>query len=147
MAVTVFKNCRFLFASAEPEGITTGDSVVVSDQSISYVGDFETYLQENPDAVVQTVIDCSDKLVMPGLIDGHNHLCNTHMNISRAFPFDYGHISEHMLTTIHDPYGWLTPESLYDISMASAINALKHGATTVENSTILPDTAYEVMEE
>lgn len=90
-----------------------------------------------------TVIDCTDKLVMPGLVDGHNHLCNTLMNISRAFPFDYSHISDHMLTTIHDPYGWLTPESLYDITMTSAINALKHGTTTVENSTILPDTAYE----
>ena len=104
------------------------------------------YYEQHPEKSLPTVIDCTDKLVMPGLVDGHNHLCNTLMNISRAFPFDYSHISDHMLTTIHDPYGWLTPESLYDITMTSAINALKHGTTTVENSTILPDTAYEAMD-
>ena len=50
-----------------------------------------------------------------------------------------------MFTTIHDPYGWMTEECLYDVSLLSALNGLKHGATTMENSTILPDTAVRAM--
>ena len=146
MGVTLFKNCKFLFGGADPESVSTGLSVAVEDDRILFLGTEKEYYEQHPEKSLPTVIDCTDKLVMPGLVDGHNHLCNTLMNISRAFPFDYSHISDHMLTTIHDPYGWLTPESLYDITMTSAINALKHGTTTVENSTILPDTAYEAMD-
>lgn len=146
MGVTLFKNCKFLFGGADPESVSTGLSVAVEDDRILFLGTEKEYYEQHPEKSLFTVIDCTDKLVMPGLVDGHNHLCNTLMNISRAFPFDYSHISDHMLTTIHDPYGWLTPESLYDITMTSAINALKHGTTTVENSTILPDTAYEAMD-
>ncbi len=147
MGITLFKNCKFIFVTPEPDGIKSGLSVAVEDNKILFVGTEDDYRTQYPGKTPYTVIDCCDKIVMPGLVDGHNHLCNTHMNISRAFPYDYGHISEHMLTTIHDPYGWLTRESLYDISITSAINALKHGTTTVENSTILPDTAYEAMED
>ncbi len=68
------------------------------------------------------------------------------MNISRAFPFDYSHISDHMLTTIHDPYGWLTPESLYDITMTSAINALKTRNYDRGEQHYPADTAYEAMD-
>ena len=146
MGVTLFKNCKFLFGGADPESVSTGLSVAVEDDRILFLGTEKEYYEQHPEKSLPTVIDCTDKLVMPGLVDGHNHLCNTLMNISRAFPFDYSHISDHMLTTIHDPYGWLTQESLYDITMTSAINALKHGTTTVENSTILPDTAYEAMD-
>lgn len=147
MSVTIFKNCRYLFQSADPEAISTGDCVVTEDNLILFAGEYNVFAERFPDKKIHTTIDCTYKIVMPGLLDGHNHLCNTHMNISRAFPFDYGKISEHMLSTIHDPYGWLTKESLYDISMTSAINALKHGTTTVENSTIMPDIAYEAMED
>lgn len=147
MSTTIFQNCRYLFSSADPEAISTGTCVVTEGNSILFVGNYNEFLEQFPNKKIDTCIDCSCKIVMPGLLDGHNHLCNTHMNISRAFPFNYEHISEHMLTTIHDPYGWLTRESIYDITMTSAINAMKHGTTTIENSTILPDTAYEAMDD
>ena len=147
MKYTIFKNCRFSFETPEPKGIHTGHSIVVEGQNIVEIGDSKDMEQKYESSGQAEIIDCSNKIVMPGLMDGHNHLCNTHMNIARAFRLDYSNISEHMLTTIHDPYGWLTEESIYDISMASILNDVKHGATTIENSTILPDTAYRAMNE
>ncbi len=145
---TVWKDCRFLFPTSRPEDITTGSSVLVRDERILAVAPYQELVRRYPkEASSWSVIDCTDKLVMPGLVDGHNHLCNTHMNLSRIFGIDYSDIAQHMLTTIHDPYGWMTPECLYDISLLSALNDIKHGATTIENSTILPDTAARAMKD
>ncbi len=136
----IFKNCKFLFQSATE--ISTGKSLLVEGKEIRAVDTFDTVKALAPDA---EIIDCSNKIVMPGFVDAHNHLCNTHMNLCRAFKFDYGQILELMMTTIHGPYGWHTDQSMYDISTASLVNAIKHGATTVSNCTILPDVAFEAM--
>lgn len=145
MKKILFKNCKFLFLVPTAEGIVTGQSVLTEGPNILAIGNLVDLEKEFPDLGQAEIIDCSNKIVMPGLVDGHNHLCNTHMNVSRAFPFDYTKLTEHMLTTIHDPYGWLTKKSIYDITMTSIINDVKHGATTIENSTILPDTAFRAM--
>lgn len=126
--------------------MSSGLSVLVSDGIIEAIDKAEAlYARYGDAAKAWDVVDCSKKLVMPGLIDGHNHLCNTHMNLARVFGIDYQNIVEHMFTTIHDPYGWMSEECLYDISLLSALNDLKHGATTIENSTILPDIAWRAM--
>lgn len=143
----IFKNCRFSFETPDKNGIHTGRSIVVSGKKILDIGPAEAIEKRYGSGPDTEVVDCSDKIVMPGLMDGHNHLCNTHMNMARAFRLDYDNIAKHMLTTIHNPYGWLTEESIYDISMASIINDVKHGATTIESSTILPDTAYRAMDD
>ena len=143
---TVWKDCKFLFPTPDPADIRTGISVLVKDNTIEAIAPYatlsETYAVQSVD---WDIIDCSQKIVMPGLVDGHNHLCNTHMNLSRIFGLDYNNIAQHMLTTIHDPYGWMSDECLYDVSLLSALNDLKHGATTIENSTILPDVAFRAM--
>ena len=97
MGVTLFKSCKFLFAGADPESVSTGLSVAVEDDRILFLGTEKEYCEQHPEKSLPTVIDCTDKLVMPGLVDGHNHLCNTLMNISRAFPFDYSHISDYTI--------------------------------------------------
>lgn len=143
---TVWKDCKFLFQTPDPRDIQTGLSVLVEGRSIVAVDTFANLEKQFGSLNEQwDVVDCVGKLVMPGLVDGHNHLCNTHMNLSRVFGINYGDIAQHMLTTIHDPYGWMSEECLYDISLLSALNDIKHGATTIENSTILPDTAFRAM--
>ncbi|SFQ03497.1 Cytosine/adenosine deaminase [Oscillibacter sp. PC13] len=144
----VWKDCKFLFATADPADISSGLSVLVDHEKILKVAPYEALVKQYGETAASwDVVDCSHKLVMPGLVDGHNHLCNTHMNLSRIFGINYDNIAEHMFTTIHDPYGWMTEECLYDISFLSALNAIKHGATTIENSTILPDTAFRAMQD
>lgn len=134
-----------LFVSSAPQAIMRNASVLVDGRTIAAVGPYEQILSAHPEAARAEILDCSRKLVMPGLIDGHNHLCNSHMNLARMFSMDYQNIARHQLITVHDPYGWPSEESLYDISICSALNAVKHGATTVVNCTILPDTAFRAM--
>lgn len=145
MRYVLFKNCKLLFLSAGPEDIRCGESVLVRDDTICAVEKLDDLLREYPEAKSGKIIDCSKKIVMPGLIDGHTHFCNTHMNLARMFSMDYANIAKHQLITVHDPYGWHTEDSLYDISLCSALNAIKHGTTTAANCTILPDTAYRAM--
>lgn len=145
MAYTILKNCYLLFARPEADGIVHGDSVLINGETIEYIGSFEKVTEMIGDNHNLKVIDCGTKLVLPGLIDGHNHLCNTHMNLSRIFSMDYDNIADHQMTTVHGPYGWHDDISLYDISLCSAVNAIKHGTTTIANCTILPHVAYEAM--
>lgn len=142
----LWKDCKFLFASASPAGVQTGVSILVDENKIAVVAPYDQLLEKfGETAAGWEVVDCAEKLVMPGLVDGHNHLCNTHMNLARVFGVNYGNIAEHMFTTIHDPYGWMSEECLYDVSLLSALNDIKRGATTIENSTILPDVAFRAM--
>lgn len=142
----VFKDAKFLFALPEGGGITTGQSVLVEGNTIREVGGFAQLCEKTPGLLEKAeVVDCSNKILMPGLVDGHNHLCNTHMNLARIVYINYKDIVAHMMATIHDPYGWMSDECLYDISMASILTDMKQGATTIENSTIKPDVAYRAM--
>lgn len=145
---TIWKDCKLLFASSHPNSIQINSSVLVEDRNIIEVAPYDELVAKYGDRSRNwEVVDCTNKLLMPGLVDGHNHLCNTHMNLSRVFGIDYNNISQHMLTTVHDPYGWMTEECLYDISILSALNDIKHGATTIENSTIMPDVAIRAMKD
>ena len=142
----LFKDCKFLFALPEHGGITSGNSVYVEGQDIKAVGKYHEILNAYPSIKEADIVDCSMKIVLPGLVDGHNHLCNTHMNLARIILLNYGDIAAHMMATIHDPYGWMTEECLYDISTASIVTDVKNGATTIENSTIMPDIAFRAMD-
>lgn len=146
MKPILFKDCKFILSLPEHGGIVSGKSILVDGRYIVAMDHFDVLYHEYETLTKKAdVIDCSNKIVMPGLIDSHNHLCNTHMNLSRIIGLNYDDIASHMMTTVHDPYGWLTDEALYDISLASALNDIKQGATTIENSTIIPEVAYEAM--
>lgn len=145
MGKILLKDCKFMITAPTPQGIQTGLSLLIKDDKIIKISKYEEMSQEELQGTEE--VDCSNKFVSAGLVDGHNHLCNTHMNIARAFRLDYSNITEHMLTTIHDPYGWLDEEKIYDITMAAILNDVKHGATTLQNSTILPDAAFKAMDE
>ncbi len=148
MNYIILKNCKFLIAKGTKDGITTGKSVLIEGKIIKAIDEITEIKKQYPESANAEIIDCSNKIVMPGLVDGHNHLCNTHMNLCRSLaPVDYSDIIGHMLGTIHGPYGWLTEEANYTISTASILNDVKFGATTIENSSILPDSGYRAMKD
>ena len=66
MGVTLFKNCKFLFAGADPKSVSTSHSVAVEDDRILFLGTEKEYYEQHPEKSLSTVIDCTDKLVMPG---------------------------------------------------------------------------------
>lgn len=139
---TLFKNCAYLIKEASPDGIITNGAILVNGNTIESIGTNEVIKKLCVDMPNIEVVDCKNKLVMPGLVDGHNHLCNTLMNLARNFDVSFDNITEYILTAIHGPYGWHTEETMYDITTSSLLTSLKHGVTTINSCTILPDIVF-----
>ncbi|MDE0439401.1 MAG: amidohydrolase family protein [bacterium] len=141
----LFDNCRFLIATPNPEGVIEGGWVLVDGPLIKGVGG----PQDSPRAQVVArggeVMDCSGKLVMPGLIDTHNHLANYAFNLLPgidASTLDYMGISECLEKLIWPAYTWVSGESTYDLTLLSMCNAIKHGTTTITSAFPFPDQTY-----
>jgi imidazolonepropionase-like amidohydrolase len=75
MIMTVFTNARIFDGNAKD--LIEGKSVVVTDGVISEVSDAPI---DNPDA---DVIDCGERVLMPGLIDAHIHAYCQDINVNR----------------------------------------------------------------
>ena len=68
---TLFTNCTILPGAGEP--FLQDACLLVSGSVISHLGPMDN----PPEAADAMVIDCSGKLLMPGLINGHNHCAMT----------------------------------------------------------------------
>lgn len=66
----IFKNARILTMNAQNEQFEPGALVVKSDQIVA-VGPQETILKKYS---ATEVIDCQNKVLMPGLVNGHTHV-------------------------------------------------------------------------
>ena len=77
----LFDNCRFLITTPNPDGVIEGGWVLVDGPTIHSVGRPEASPKADLSAQGAEVVDCSGKLVMPGMIDSHNHLANYPYNL------------------------------------------------------------------
>ncbi len=74
----LIRNCRYLVCRAELEGIIENGAVYVDGPRIVAVGpsvEIEARFGAQPGI---DVLDARDKLVMPGLVDSHNHIGEMH---------------------------------------------------------------------
>ena len=141
----LFDNCRFLIAKPNPEGVVEDGWVLVDGPVIEAVGGPEDSPRAEVAAQDGEVFDCSGKLVMPGLIDTHNHLANYALNLLPGIDpssLDYTGISECLEKFIWPAYTWVSGESTYDLTMLSMCNATKHGTTTITSAFPFPDDTY-----
>ena len=148
MNKVLFKNCRYLICKAAPEGgILEDGAVYVEGSVIKAVG---------PTAVIERlvtdenteVLDCRNKIVMPGLIDSHNHVGEYHqfliLGMSSWKPVRG--IIDVLHHYIWPAWTWLTEESTYDLTLLGIVNLLKHGTTTTANAFHFPDAVYKAAE-
>jgi cytosine/adenosine deaminase-related metal-dependent hydrolase len=85
------------------------------------------------------VIDASDKIVLPGLVDAHNHVGEAHTLLVEGWLDTPIRGIVDATERIYWPaYGWLTEESAYDLTLFGLLNVLKHGATTHADAMIFP---------
>jgi len=143
--VILFDNCRFLIAEPNPEGVIENGWVLVDGPVIKAVGG----PTDSPRAEVRSqggeVMDCRGKLVMPGLIDTHNHLANYALNLLPGIDpssLEYTGISECLEKFIWPAYTWVSGECTYDLTLLSMCNAIKHGTTTITSAFPFPDDTY-----
>nr|MDJ0925199.1 amidohydrolase family protein [Acidimicrobiia bacterium] len=139
----LFKDCRFLITKASFDGVVEKGWVLVDGPLIKAVGTADDLDQELVDGA--DVVDCSNKLVMPGMIDSHNHLANYPFNLLPGIDPDslnFNGISECLQKLIWPAYIWATDESTYDLTLLSMMNVIARGTTTVTSAFPFPDGGY-----
>ena len=148
MNKVLFKNCRYLICKAVPEkGILEDGAVYVEGPVIKAVGPTAEIERLVTDENTE-VLDCRNKIVMPGLIDSHNHVGEYHqfliLGMSSWKPVRG--IIDVLHHYIWPAWTWLTEESTYDLTLLGIVNLLKHGTTTTANAFHFPDAVYKAAE-
>ena len=139
----LFKNCRFLITTPSDEGVIEQGWVQVDGAEITATGG----PADLPDLAGQDVdvVDCTDKLVMAGLIDSHNHLANYPFNLLPGIDPDsavFSGISECLEKMIWPAYTWATDQSTEDLTLLSMVGLIRRGTTTTTSAFPFPDGGY-----
>jgi cytosine/adenosine deaminase-related metal-dependent hydrolase len=148
MGRTLFKNCRFLISQAHPEGIIEHGAVFVDGPIIKAVGASEELESTYAGDEAVDILDCTSKIVMPGLIDSHNHLGLFHVHLPYGLAskkVDTG-IMKEATDNLWPAYLWLTEEIVYDLTLFGLMHQLKHGTTTNATAFPFPDAAFRAAE-
>lgn len=106
-------------------------SVAVADGRISAVGTVEEVRAAASAAAAATpgpgpeVIDCTGRILMPGLINAHTHVA---LNSCRGLTYSNTHSLYEVMWPLEK---FLTPEECADLAMVGLAESLKAGTTTV----------------
>ena len=122
MAVTILKEGIVLTMNSDRE-ILYGGSVILRDNRIEGVVKDLNPLEE---AKADRVIDCRNKIVLPGLINTHTHLFQ---NLLKGLGDDMA--LDRWLATMTFPAAKnLTPDHCYKAALAGSLESLQSGVTT-----------------
>ncbi len=114
---TWIKNPKAILANNAKNGI-----VIENDKIIELVNEGQL-----PSMPVDKIIDASEHVVIPGLINTHHHYYQT---LTRAYNDSLDKELFAWLTTLYGVWGNLTPESLYTSSKTAMAELLLSGCTT-----------------
>jgi 5-methylthioadenosine/S-adenosylhomocysteine deaminase len=133
---TLIRNASYLITTARADVIENG-AVLIEGNKIKAIG---ATAELEKDFQGKTVIDAGNKVVMPGLVDSHNHLGNWNMYTL------LGMYEKHPLAQpgrlykiIYPAYTWVPAEAVYDVEMVAYLNLIKTGTTTVSDAFMYPD--------
>jgi 5-methylthioadenosine/S-adenosylhomocysteine deaminase len=137
----LIRNCQYLVTRpGSLDGIIENGAVYIEDDRIVDVGNspaIETKYSSQPDL---DILDAHEKIVMPGLVDAHNHVGEVHTLLVPGW-------LDSPITGIVDAtdrmywpaYNWLTEQSTYDLTLFGLLHTIKHGVTTHSDAMIFPD--------
>ena len=141
MQNTLIRHCRYLVTGLTGlEGVIEDGAVLIQGSQIYAVGS-----SPEIEAIVQDgqrieVLDADKYLVMPGLVDAHNHLGEAHtLLIPSLLDPPVNGIVDAMERIYWPAYAWLTDQSAYDLTLFGLMHILKHGATTHADAMIFPE--------
>lgn len=118
-----------LVIDTDPVVAKPGTDVLVHNGRIAATG-------EKLDA--ETVIDCTDRIVLPGFVDTHRHLWQV---LVRSFCADMS-LGEYLEQMLRPVQAVLTPEQLAVGTLAGALECLASGVTTVQDFSFAPTFAH-----
>jgi len=111
--------------------------VGIFENKIDYVGSYSKKLEENYDKI----IDCSNKAVMPGFVNAHNHAT---MTMFRNYADDLK-LMDWLFEKIFPLEDKLTPERAERASKLAVIEMIKSGTTTFSDMYFFMDKTAEVV--
>ncbi|NBD36176.1 MAG: amidohydrolase family protein, partial [Chloroflexi bacterium] len=140
----LFRNCRYLISQPTPfGGIIEDGGLYIEGTTIKAVGPSDEIEAQYSDQPEVEVVDASNKIVMPGLIDAHNHVGEAQMFLIFGWlETPLTGIVDTAIRVLWPAYNWFTEESVYDLTMLGLLNLIKHGTTTVANAFTFPDAVY-----
>ena len=145
MMKILFHNARFVVSQPTPfGGILENGAVYVEGPLIKAVGPSNEIVAQYGAQDDVELIDASQKIVMPGLVDCHNHVGEAHMfHVFGWLESPLTGIADTAIRILWPSYNWLTDESVYDLTLLGLVNMLKHGTTTYANAFPFPDAVYK----
>jgi cytosine/adenosine deaminase-related metal-dependent hydrolase len=123
-------------------------SVLVSGPDIIAVGSSDDVRGLVAGDLHVDVVDCSDKIVMPGLVNSHNHSPLSVTNLAMTAAADDGAAAGEfdLLQFIEDdvlgPRAWFQDDSTYDMAMCGLMDQIRYGTTTTADAFNNPSSLY-----
>lgn len=120
MSKILLKNCYHLVTMNPNRERLSGVDLLINDRSIEKIG-------KNIKAENAQIIDCSTKLVIPGLVNSHHHLCQT---LTRNLPQVQNKPLFDWLVTLYEIWKFLDDKAIYYSTLLGCGELLKTGCTT-----------------
>ena len=123
MSTLLLKNARQLLTMNDARDIYDGGALFVRDNVIEWVGDSAEIPAEYQSA--DRIIDASDKVVLPGLVNTHHHFYQT---LTRALAPDSGLFD--WLKTLYPIWARMDAEAVYVSTKTAMAELILSGCTT-----------------
>lgn len=120
MAKILLKNCFHLVTMNSQRERFSGMDLLIQGPVIEQIA-------KNIAVADAITIDCSTKLVLPGLINSHHHLCQT---LTRNVPAVQNKALFTWLTTLYEIWKFFDAEDIYYATLLGCSELLKTGCTT-----------------
>lgn len=120
MSNILLKNCFHLVTMNPQHQRFSGIDLLIEDNRIEKI-------EKNILAHDAQQIDCSSKLVIPGLVNSHHHLCQT---LTRNLPQVQNKKLFDWLTTLYEIWKFLDDKAIYYSTLLGCGELLKTGCTT-----------------
>lgn len=130
----LLKNIRFLVTQNSEREVLEKTDLRVKDGNISEIGHLDASKDEK-------VIDCSEKAVMPGLINAH-----THASMSLLRGISDNKKLEAWLEDIFPAEGIMEKDDIYTGALLASVEMLKTGTTAFNDMYERPDQIVEAVE-
>ncbi len=120
MSQILLKNCFHMVTMNPNRDRLTGFDLLVDRNRIEQIG-------KNINIKDAAVIDCSTKLVIPGLVNSHHHLCQT---LTRNLPQVQNKPLFDWLVTLYEIWKFLDDDAIFYSTLLGCGELLKTGCTT-----------------
>ena len=131
----LLKNIRFLVTQNSEREVLENTDLRVRKDKISEIGDLEASEGEK-------VIDCSEKVVMPGLINAHTHAS---MSLLRGIS-DNKKLEDWLEEDIFPAESIMEKDDIYTGALLASVEMLKTGTTTFNDMYERPDQIVNAVE-